>query len=35
MIGSHLDTVVDAGRYDGGLGVLAAIAAVADLRQAR
>ena len=24
MIGSHLDTVVDAGRYDGGLGVLAA-----------
>jgi hydantoinase/carbamoylase family amidase len=31
MIGSHLDTVVDAGRYDGGLGVLAAIAAVAEL----
>ncbi len=30
-IGSHLDTVVDAGRYDGGLGVLAAIAAVAEL----
>ena len=31
MIGSHLDTVVDAGRYDGGLGVLAAIAVVAEL----
>jgi allantoate deiminase len=31
MIGSHLDTVVDAGRYDGGLGVLAAIAAVEEL----
>jgi hydantoinase/carbamoylase family amidase len=31
MLGSHLDTVVDAGRYDGGLGVLAAIAAVAEL----
>jgi allantoate deiminase len=34
MIGSHLDTVVDAGRYDGGLGVLAAIAAVAELSRA-
>jgi allantoate deiminase len=32
MIGSHLDTVVNAGRYDGNLGVLAAIAAVAELR---
>jgi allantoate deiminase len=31
MIGSHLDTVVDAGRYDGGLGVLAAIAVVQEL----
>ena len=31
MIGSHIDTVVDAGRYDGGLGVLAAIAVVAEL----
>ena len=31
MIGYHLDTVVDAGRYDGGLGVLAAIAVVAEL----
>jgi allantoate deiminase len=26
VLGSHLDTVVDAGRYDGPLGVLAAIA---------
>ncbi len=32
MIGSHIDTVIDAGRYDGNLGVLAAIAAVAELR---
>lgn len=31
MIGSHLDTVVDAGRYDGGLGVMASISAVAEL----
>ena len=31
MIGSHLDTVVDAGRYDGGLGVLAALAVVEEL----
>jgi allantoate deiminase len=30
MIGSHIDTVVDAGRYDGALGVLAAIAVVAE-----
>jgi allantoate deiminase len=28
MLGSHLDTVVDAGRYDGPLGVLAALEAV-------
>ena len=33
MIGSHIDTVIDAGRYDGNLGVLAAIAVVAELRQ--
>jgi allantoate deiminase len=32
MVGSHIDTVIDAGRYDGNLGVLAAIAAVAELR---
>jgi allantoate deiminase len=31
MLGSHIDTVIDAGRYDGNLGVLAAIAAVAEL----
>ena len=28
MIGSHIDTVRDAGRYDGNLGALAALAAV-------
>jgi allantoate deiminase len=33
MIGSHIDTVIDAGRYDGPLGVLAAIAVVAELCQ--
>ena len=31
MLGSHIDTVVDAGKYDGNLGVLAAIAAVGEL----
>lgn len=31
MLGSHIDTVVDAGRYDGNLGVLAAITVVAEL----
>jgi allantoate deiminase len=31
MLGSHLDTVVDAGRYDGALGVLAAISVVEEL----
>lgn len=31
MLGSHIDTVVDAGKYDGNLGVLAAVAAVADM----
>jgi allantoate deiminase len=31
LLGSHIDTVVDAGKYDGNLGVLAAIAAVADI----
>jgi allantoate deiminase len=31
MLGSHLDTVIDAGRYDGPLGVLAAIAVVERL----
>jgi len=32
LLGSHLDTVRDAGRYDGPLGVLAAVAAVKSLR---
>jgi allantoate deiminase len=31
LLGSHIDTVRDAGRYDGNLGVLAAIEAVAAL----
>ena len=31
LLGSHIDTVVDAGKYDGNLGVLAAIAAVVEL----
>ena len=33
ITGSHYDTVVDAGRYDGRLGILLPIACVADLRQ--
>ena len=33
LLGSHLDTVPDAGRYDGPLGVLAALAAVTALRE--
>jgi allantoate deiminase len=33
VLASHIDTVRDAGRYDGNLGVLAAIAAVAALAQ--
>jgi allantoate deiminase len=32
LLGSHLDTVRDAGAFDGPLGVLAAVAAVARLR---
>ena len=32
LLGSHLDTVPDAGRYDGMLGVLLAIAVVARVR---
>jgi allantoate deiminase len=31
MIGSHIDTVVDAGRYDGALGALAAVSVVEEL----
>jgi allantoate deiminase len=33
LLGSHLDTVRDAGKYDGPFGVLAAIAAVQLLRE--
>ena len=32
LLGSHLDTVRDAGKYDGPLGVLAALAVVEQLR---
>lgn len=34
MLGSHIDTVRDAGKYDGALGVVAAIEAVARLGDA-
>ena len=34
LIGSHIDTVTDAGKYDGALGVLAGIAAVEALHRA-
>jgi allantoate deiminase len=34
LLGSHLDTVVDAGRYDGMLGVLVALAVVERVRDA-
>jgi allantoate deiminase len=33
LLGSHLDTVRDAGKYDGPIGVLTAIAAVQSLRE--
>lgn len=33
VLGSHIDTVIDAGRFDGALGVVAAIVAVEDLRR--
>lgn len=33
MLGSHLDTVRDAGRFDGPLGVLLPIVALADLKR--
>src|SRR5947209_19821089 len=33
MIGSHIDTVRDAGRYDGNLGALAGIAVVEQLHE--
>ncbi len=33
MIGSHFDTVIDAGRYDGTLGILLGIACAEELRE--
>ena len=33
FVGSHIDTVRNAGRFDGGLGVVAAIEAMAELRR--
>lgn len=33
VLGSHIDTVIDAGRFDGMLGVVAAIVAADDLRR--
>ena len=35
LLGSHLDTVRDAGRFDGALGVLLPIVALAELRRRR
>ena len=35
VLGSHLDTVRDAGRFDGALGVLLPIAALGELRRRR
>jgi N-carbamoyl-L-amino-acid hydrolase len=34
LTGSHYDTVVDAGKFDGRLGILLPIAVIADLRRA-
>ncbi len=33
LLGSHIDTVIDAGKYDGPLGVVSALAALETLRQ--
>ena len=33
LLGSHLDTVIDAGKYDGVLGIIAALAALETLHQ--
>lgn len=33
LIGSHIDTVVDAGKYDGTLGVIAGLLAIKDLQE--
>jgi allantoate deiminase len=35
LIGSHIDTVIDAGKYDGSFGVIAGILAVSHLAQTR
>ena len=32
LIGSHIDTVVDAGKYDGNLGVIVGIVAIEEMR---
>lgn len=32
LLGSHLDTVIDAGKYDGALGIIAALAALETLQ---
>ncbi len=34
LVGSHLDTVIDAGKYDGALGIIAALAAIEVLQSA-
>jgi hydantoinase/carbamoylase family amidase len=34
LIGSHIDTVIDAGRFDGNLGVVAGIVTIAELHRA-
>jgi allantoate deiminase len=33
LLGSHYDTVIDAGKYDGALGIISALAALEILRQ--
>ncbi len=33
LLGSHIDTVIDAGKYDGALGIIAALAAIEALQQ--
>lgn len=33
LLGSHYDTVIDAGKYDGALGIIAALAALETLKQ--
>lgn len=35
LLGSHVDTVIDAGKYDGSLGIVAALAALDELRRER